>query len=145
MPLSRVFRGVVTDEAPVQRKTASITTIYNAGDHRLTESYGSISEVSVVSQILEQIIARKLYASAGHHILPSCQFGFRIGSNVAHAAICLVKSVVRQRVGGMPCAAVFVDLKNAIPSVENDILFDMLHYYGLRATPSELASLPRQR
>ena len=60
------------------------------------------------------------------------QYGFRRGSSTAHAALWLVNAIHSQIGAGQHCGVAFVDIKNAFPSVDHQILFKKLEHYGIR-------------
>jgi hypothetical protein len=131
-PLLAVFGCTLRSGClPKDFKVSRIIPIYKSGDSACIENYRPVAVGSVFSSILERIVEKCLYAFAEREILPSVLFGFRKKHNTTQAALCLVDYIVAARDEGKQTGIVFVDLKNAFPSVDHDILLRKLRYYGV--------------
>ena len=109
-----------------------MTPVFKSGNTTLPENYRPVSVISVFAQILERIIERQLYIFAELNILPRCQYGFRKRHNTTHAAMALVSNILEQKDLGKLCGVAFIDLRNAFPSADHEVLLQKLSLYGIR-------------
>ena len=65
-----------------------VTPIPKSGDLPLVKNYHPISLLSLISKVLERIVhCRVSEFVRAHHLLSSCQFGFRSGSSSTQEAL----------------------------------------------------------
>ena len=132
-PLLTIYsESLSTGFLPRSFKVARVTPIYKSGNPKSVDNYRPISVISIFAQIIERLVERQLYVFVDSAILPKCQFGFRKKHNTTHAALSLINNVLEKREIGKMTGVLFVDLSNAFPSADHDILLRKLHRYGIR-------------
>ena len=131
-PLSMVFgRSVQMGVYPHRLKLARVIPIHKGGSASVI-NYRPISIISIFAQIVEGIVAKRLYEYADAHILPNYQFGFRKGYSTTHATLDLIEQVTTNMEENQRVGALFLDIKNAFPSADHAILRFKLEHYGVR-------------
>ena len=119
---------------PNRLKYAIVTPIHKSGDSHLISNYRPISMLTVFSKILEKLIyTRIINHLKQYNILTSHQFGFREHHSTEQATFSLISNLLaamnqHQIAGGMFC-----DLHKAFDSVNHQILFKKIQFYGIRS------------
>ena len=107
--------------------------IYKADDPCHFTNYRSISLLSNFSKFFEKVMYNRMIEFAEqYNILYRCQFGFRKNYSMSHALIHLISrisSAIDQR---ETTVGVFLDLSKAFDTLDHQILFTKLEYYGIR-------------
>ena len=96
-------------------------------------SYRPISNLSVVSKLLEWIVSRQLvnYLQT-FDLLPSLQFGFRSGHSTETAVLRVLSDIIEAVDSGDVAALALLDLSAAFDTVDYDILLRRMHLsFGL--------------
>ena len=70
-------------------------------------------------------------------ILYAFQFGFQKNKSTYMALISLTDTLIQALDNGNVCVGMFIDFRKAFDTVNDDILIDKLHYYGIRGTAHE--------
>jgi hypothetical protein len=146
-PLAFIYNMVLgTDIIPQYLKSALVIPLHKGGSRELASNYRPISVISVFGTIFEKLIAPPIYSYVSErNLLPDRQFGFRKGMSCISAATLLLSSVV-DRLDSNRVAVLFVDIKNAFPSTDHDVLRTMVsRLNGLGVCPSLLASYLENR
>jgi hypothetical protein len=141
-PLSAVYNRIINgDEMPCYLKAARVIPLHKGGSREEVGNYWPISILSVFATIFEKIIAARMFPHVDrYHLPPRQQLGFRKGVSCATDAIYLLSSIVDHMVEGR-VGALFVDIKNAFPSVDHYTLKQMFtNMQGLGECPVLLAS-----
>ena len=126
MRLTELFiRSMSTGHFPSTFKEAFITpSIKKPGlDATNTQSYRPISNLSVVSKLLERIVAQQLNTyleSSG--LLPSLQSRFRPGHSTETAVLQVLSDLLQAVDSGDVAALVLLDLSAAFDTVDHAIL-----------------------
>lgn len=104
---------------PENWKLAKIICIPKRGKKLdLRSSYRPISLLSGLSKTFERIIADRLEAHASaNNIIQSHQFGFRRQHSAVQQAVRLKQHILTARANRQSTGAIFLDVKNAFPSV----------------------------
>ena len=128
--LTELFnRSLSAGYIPRAFKHAAITPIVKkAGlDLHDVNSYRPISNFSVVSKLLERLVARQLLSHLNfHHLLPPLQSGFRSGHSTETAVIRVLSDILSAVDRGDFAALVLLDLSAAFDTVDHDILIERL-------------------
>lgn len=114
---------------PEEFKHASLTPIIKKVglDCAATSSYRPISNLSVLSKLLERLVARRLLVYLqSNKLLPSLQSGFRPGHSTETAAIQVLSDILEAVDRGDFAALVLLDLSAAFDTVDHAILLERL-------------------
>jgi len=91
-------------------------------DSANVQSYRPISNLSVVSKLLERVVARQLISYIQSSDLPSLQSCFRPGHSTETAILCVLSDIL-EAVDDGDVAALVLDLSAAFDTVDHDILY----------------------
>ena len=118
---------------PKQLKIAKVIPLFKAGDDMIFNNYRPVSILPIFSKILERIMYNRLLDYMDKlNILNNNQFGFRKHHSAAMALVCLVDKISRAIENGETVLGLFLDFSKAFDTVNYDILFMKLSYYGVR-------------
>jgi len=96
-------------------------------DETSPSSYRPISNLTVISKLLEHLVARQLVAYLdNHHLLPTTQSGFRRGYSTETATIRVLSDLLDAVDRGDTAALVLLDLSAAFDTVDHEILLGRL-------------------
>ena len=122
-------QGIVPD----QIKIARVIPVFKHDDESNITNYRPISILPAFSKIFERIISnRMLTYIEKHNILIEQQYGFRKGRSTSLALIDLYDKVTSAIDSRKFTIGLFIDLSKAFDTVDHDILFSKLEYYGFR-------------
>ena len=111
-------------------KIAKVIPILKEGTTLDVNNYRPISLFSVVSKIIKRIVYYHVYSYFNrNNFFYKLQFGFRKNYGINHAVNKLVETVTdafEQK------EFVFLDLSKGFDTINYNILFSKLHYYGIR-------------
>jgi len=90
-------------------------------------SYWPISNLSVISKLLQRLVARQLSTYLDtHRLLPATQFGFRRGHSTETATIRILSDLLDSVDRGDTAVLVLLDLTAAFDTVDHEILLKRL-------------------
>ena len=113
-------------------KIARVTPVFKCGDTSLMTNYRPISILPCFSKMLERIMYNRLYKYLTKNNLLYCeQFRFQKGYSPEHAILQVVEQVNQSFDRNEFTLGVFVDLSKAFDTVDHQILFKKLEYYGI--------------
>ena len=113
-------------------KIAPLTPIFKSGDTSLMKNYRLISVLPWFSKMLERKMSNRLHKYLTENNLLYCkQFGFQKGHSPEHAILQLVEQINQSFEKNEFTLGVFLDLSKAFYTVDHQILFKKLEYYGI--------------
>ena len=122
-------RSLAAGHFPSGYKDAFITPIVKKAGLDTTDvsSYRPISNLSVVSKLLERIVVRQLMAYlSSADLLPTLQSGFRPGHSTETAVLQVLSELLQAVDRGDLGALILLDLTAAFDTVDHDILLQRL-------------------
>ena len=126
-------KSLETASFPDSWKTARVTPIFKYGKKDQKSNYRPISILPVVSKLFETIVFNQLYQFLNRiSLLYKSQSGFR---ELFSTTSCLLVNVDDWYKGidtGHYIGSVFIDLKKACDTVDQDILCEKVIHYGIR-------------
>ncbi len=114
-------------------KLAKIIPIYKSDDKQLFQNYRPISLLSSLSKILEKVIHRRVYSFLNaKSLFYSSQYGFCRSRSTTDAISELYLNILRGFEDKSETLSIFMDLSKAFNTINHNILYDKLSYYGIR-------------
>ena len=110
-----------------------MTPIHKSGDSHLISNYRLLSMLTAFSKILEKLI----YIRISNHlkqynILTSHQFSFREHHSTEQAIFSLINNVLAAMNQHHRAGRMFCDLQKTFDSVNHQMLFKKIQFYGIR-------------
>ena len=141
-PLTCIFRQCLsTGTWPSLWKEARVTPVFKKKDKADPTNYRPISLLSVVSKILERIIAEQLtHHLDEHHLLSPRQHGFRKGRSASDLLLLLTKTWHDALDTGRPSLVVALDIAGAFDCVWHRGLLAKLEQLGITGQLLQLFS-----
>ena len=128
--LTHLFnRSLATGCVPVSFKDSFVTPILKKPglDEASSSSYRPISNLSVISKLMERLVARQLVTYLDVNcLLPATQSGFRRGHSTETAIIRVLSDLLDAVDRGDVAALVLLDLSAAFDTVDHGILLERL-------------------
>lgn len=94
-----------------------------------------ISILATSSKILEKIVYKQIVEHLSKYdVLPDCQSGFRKGYSTNTALINVLDDISKNNDDRNLTVLTLLDMSKAFDSVNLDLLYNKLNYYGLRST-----------
>jgi hypothetical protein len=118
-------------KAPVEWKRALIVPLYKGkGDRKAADNYRGVSLLSIPGKVYTSIIMQRVYQQADKQ-MGEWQTAFRRGRGLGDAVFTLRMVMSRCREFNQPVHMAFVDLQKAYDSVDRDMLWLALKWYGV--------------
>ena len=112
---------------------SKIIPIFKSDDETDPNNYTSISLLSNYNRIYEKIIYKRIIDFIEKNdLLYTSQYGFRKGHSTQHAILEIVNTIQTNMSQGLLSCGIFIDVKKASDTVDDDILLSKLHHYGFR-------------
>ena len=117
---------------PSAWKQAKVTPIFKDGDKSDVNNYIPISVLPVISKIIERSVHNQLYNYLTvNGLLNSGQSGFRKLHSTTTTLLNVTDYILNNMNQGNVTGALFIDLKKAFDTVNNDLLLQKLESYGI--------------
>ena len=118
---------------PDQMKIARVVSLFKTGDLSLFTNYRPVSVLPAFSKILGRIAYNRLINFLNKfNILSNNQYGFRKNHSAAYALIQSYDKLSDAIDQGKVTLGLFIDLSQALDTVNHDILLAKLEFYGVR-------------
>ena len=132
--LTHIFNLSINEGVfPSELKIAKVVSIFKKGTQLDVNNYRPISLLPVVSKIIERIVYNRVYSYFNrNNFFYKLQFGFRKSYGTSHAVTKLVETVTDAFKQKEFVVRVFLNLSKTFDTINYDVLFNKLHYYGIR-------------
>ena len=138
-PLSNIINNSFSSGIfPDFFKLAKVIPIYKKGLKLDCSNYRPISLLSNIGKIFEKVMNVKLTTFLNRfNCFYKYRFGFRNKHSTTHTLIEITENIREALDNGNYACGVFIDLQKAFDTVNHDILFRKLNYYGVRGIALE--------
>ena len=116
-------------------KIAKVVPVFKSGERDDFNNYRPISLLSCFSKLFEKVVAQQVMYFINHRdILYMHQYGFRKNHNTSHPVMHFLDKIYSSLNKQTPefTIGIFIDLKKAFDTVDHQILFKKLAFYGFR-------------
>ena len=119
-------------------KVAKVVPIFKKGDSKSIINYRPISLLPCFSKILERITHSRLISFLDkHQFFFTQQLGFRDKHSTELATTYLISKIINAMEHSEITLGIFLDLSKAFDTINHNILFTKLFYYGIRGLSLE--------
>uniref|UniRef100_A0A669B412 Reverse transcriptase domain-containing protein n=1 Tax=Oreochromis niloticus TaxID=8128 RepID=A0A669B412_ORENI len=132
-PLSILFNlSITTKEIPSVWKSAFVLPLLKGGDPSVLTNYRPISNLCVLSKIMESLVCDQLKEFLySNDIVSKFQSGFRKKHSTNTATMKVINDIIMALDKKLYCASLFIDLSKAFDTVDHAVLKNRLLSLGL--------------
>ena len=134
LPLTHIMNlSLSTGIFPLELKVARVIPIFKSGETNVFTNYRPVSVLPLFSKVLERLMYTRLLDFINKNdILYKYQFGFRSNHSPNLALIVLVDKISKALADDEYVLGVFLDFSKAFDTVDHNILYQKLEFYGVR-------------
>jgi exonuclease III len=122
-----VNTSIVTGKFPARWKEAKVIPLFKKGDNKDCKNYRPISNLSVVSKVLEMVILKQLTTYCEDlNIIPDSQHGFQAGKSTMTALVSMVDGWEEALERDESVGVLLFDLSSAFDTLDPAILLEKL-------------------
>ena len=128
-----VNKSLYEGHMPDTLKRAKVLPIYKSKDKQLVENYRPISILPSISKVFEKVVFKRVYNFLDHHsVFHNSQYGFRPNHSTIDAITEFTQNIFQSLENNNYSIGVFLDMSKAFDTLNLDILFEKLNWYGIR-------------
>ena len=117
---------------PDRLKYVTVKPIHKKGNLQDLANYRQIALLTAFSKVSEKLIYTKFYTHLlDNNILTAHQFGFRAHHSTEQATFSLINSILEAMNQNVMIGGIFCDLQKAFDSVNHEIIFEKIQFYGI--------------
>ncbi len=135
-PLSHIFNISLREGVfPQKLKLCRVIPIFKTGNALDCDNYRPISLLSLISKVLEKIVAQKLISHLlDNDLLYTHQYRFLPNRSTDHNLLQIINFISKALDEGNFCIGVFLGLKKAFDVCSHEILLKKIQKMGIRGT-----------
>jgi hypothetical protein len=117
-------------------KESRVIPLHKSGSMQSVSNYRPIFLQSIFMTIIEKAtIQNAIVYTRQNSVISDNQFGFKLNHSCMHACLYHLSSIYGYADAGLKVGCLYVDIKNAFPSVDHDVLLQILHANGCLGLP----------
>ena len=114
-------------------KSVQVIPVFKNESRLSCNNYRPISRLSNIGKIIEKLIHKRLnHFLEQHKVFYALQFGFRLNTSTNNALMSITENIQTHLDKNELTAGVFIDLRKAFGTVDQDILLTKLDCHGIR-------------
>ena len=130
-----VNKSICTGIFPEKFKIAKVIPLYKKDDYKSFGNYRSISLLSSISKIFEQVAFNQLHTYlTSNDLVYESQYGFRRHHSTELAVLEFTDRIKKEMDAKKIPFSIFLDLSKAFDTLDHSVLLSKLQYYGTRDT-----------
>ena len=136
-PLTHIInQSLCTGIFPHRLKIANVIPLFKKNVPHIFDNYRPISLLSSISKTFEKVVFNQVYEYfTNNELFYNSQYGFRKLHPNEYASLELVDRISQYLDNGKLPVTVYLDLSKAFDTINHEILFKKLEYYGFTDTP----------
>ena len=136
-PLTHIInQSLCTGIFPHRLKIAKAIPLFKKNDPHIFDNYRPISLLSSISKTFENVVFNQVYEYfTNNELFYNSQYSFRKLHSTEYASLELVDRISQYLDNGKLPVTVYLDLSKTFDTINHEIIFKKLEYYGFTDTP----------